>query len=163
MAKTIFRCDNMPGIDNRAYITSVLVQDGSGTNIAAENGAIVKIGDLVKGERDLYVATLATTTDKVEDCAVLGSPEIIYDDATKKNLDDFENEAGKPAMAYLLSQGGCFSVTKEGFVSSTPPAVKGAVKIGANGKIDAGGTGTALGTCIAIESAGGCTYYVIKL
>lgn len=163
MAYTVFRCDDMPGIDNRTFIKSVLVKDGSGNNIAVENGTIVVIGGLVSGEHDLYTATLATSSSTLANCAVIGSPEVINTDLyNEKNLDAFRNEAGTPAVAYLLKDGGTFSVTKEGFVSATAPSAVGAtVGLGANGKIDASSSG--LGKVIAIDVAGRYTYYAITL
>lgn len=162
MAKTVFRCDNMPGIDNRAYTKSVLVTDGSDP-IEVENGTIVKIGNLVEGQRDLWEATIAGASDKLEDCAIIGTPEVPYDEINHKNLDDFVNEAGVPAAAYLLGHGGCFSVTKDGFTGGTAPAVKDAVALGADGKIEKTGSGTALGTCISVDKVGRYTFYAIEM
>ena len=164
MAYTVFRCDNMPGTDQRAYIASVLVQDSTGTPIEVENGTIVEIGDLIDSKHDLYAATLANSSSTITDCAVIGTPEIIYDDHVKKNLDDFINEAGKPAAAYLLGRGGVFSVTKEGFVGGTVPTTAGKtvkVGIGTDGKIDTAGEG--LGTILAIDKAGRYTFYAVRL
>lgn len=163
MAYTVFRSDNMPGIDNRAYITSVLVQDASGKPIEVENGTIVKVGAKIEGKHDLYAATLAASSDSdLTKLAVIGTPELIYDETTYHNLDDFINEKGIPAAGYMLGHGGDFAVTKEGFVGGTAPAaVGGTVGIGADGKIDASGSG--LGTVLAIEKVGRYTYYTIRL
>lgn len=166
MANTVFRCDNMPGIDQRTEICSVLVQDAEGKAIAVENGAIVEIGALVaadgKTEHDLYTAKLATASSDLKKCAVIGTPEVEYDECRRKNLDDFKNEAGVPAAAYRIRLGGVFSVTKEGFVSGTAPtAIGAAVGLGANGKIDASGSG--LGTVLDIDKTSRYTFYAINL
>lgn len=162
MAYTVFRCDNMPGIDQRTEICSVLVQDADGNPIAVENGTIVEIGALVAGEHDLYVATLATAASDLKKCAVLGTPEVIYDECLRKNLDDFQNEAGVPATAYRIRLGGVFSVTANGFVGGTVPTAEGAdVGIGTGGKIDASGSG--LGSILAIDQTPRYTYYAITL
>lgn len=162
MAYTVFRCDNMPGTDQRTMIVSVLVQDDGGDPIAAENGSIVEIGELVEGQHNLYTAKLATSSSTLSKCAVLGTPEVVYDDTPKKNLDDFVNEAGKPAAAYLLKDGGVFSITKEGFVSNTAPsATKTTVGLGDGGKIDSSGSG--LGTVLAIDKTARYTFYAIQL
>lgn len=166
MAYTVFRCDNMPGIDQRTMITSVIVRDSSGNNIAAENGTIVEIGALVTGEHDVYYATLATTTSDLKKCAVLGSPEVIYDNCTYKNLDEFTNEAGKPAVAYKLGREGVFSVTVDGFASATAPTGVGvSVSLGANGKIVAPAvqSTTTLGKVVAIDKTSRYTFYAIEL
>lgn len=162
MAYTVFRSDNMRGIDQRTEICSVLVQDAEGKAIDAENGTIVVIGKLVEGEHDLFTATLATASSNLKDCAVLGTPEVCYDECHDIDLDAFTNKAGVPAAAYMLRCGGIFSVTKEGFVGGTAPsAVNTGVALGANGKIAAGGTG--LGTVIDIDETSRYTYYAIKL
>ena len=163
MAYTVFRCDNMPGTDQRTMIASVLVKDSNGNNIDVENGTIVEIGGLVAGEHDLYTATLATSQSNVKKCAVIGTPEVLYTDLyNEKNLDAFTNKAGTPATAYLLAHGGIFSVTKEGFVGGTAPAANTTtVGIGTGGKIDTSGTN--LGELLTTEIAGRYTYYVIRL
>lgn len=163
MPYTVFRSDNLPGIDNRAYITSVRVVDGSGDPIAVENGTIVKIGAKIAGKHDLYSATLASSSDTdLTKLAVIGTPELIYDESRYHNLDEFINPAGKAAAAYMLGRGGDFAVTKEGFVSATPPsATGGAVGVGTGGKLSTSGSG--LGTVLAIETAGRYTFYTIRM
>lgn len=157
---TVIRTDNMSGTDQRADLLSVRVYDAGGNAIEAENGAIVKVGSLVEGEREIYNATLATAADALDDCAILAGVETMYDER-KKNLDEFINEAGSNVRAYVPRNRNFFSVTAEGFVGGTAPAVDAEVGIGANGKIDASGTG--LGVCKAIEIAGRYTYYVIQI
>lgn len=157
---TVIRTDNMSGTDQRADLLSVRVYDAGGNAIEAENGAIVKIGSLVDGEREIYKATLATAADSIDDCAILAGVENPYDER-KKNLDEFINVAGSNVRAYVPRNRNFFSVTAEGFVGGTAPAVDAEVGIGANGKIDASGTG--FGVCKAIEIAGRYTYYVIQI
>lgn len=161
MAKyTVIRTDSLSGTDQRADLLSVRVYDAGGNTIAAENGTIVKIGALEAGEREVYKATLATNEDNIDECAILAGVEVMYDDRAR-NLDDYINEAGKAVRAYIPRNRNFFSVTKEGFVDGTAPAVEGKVGIGADGKIDAAKTG--LGVCKAIEVAGRYTYYVIQI
>lgn len=157
---TVIRTDNMSGTDQRADLLSVRVYDAAGEQIAVENGAIVKIGSLEDSEREIYKATLATSADAIDDCAILAGVEVMYDER-KKNLDEYINEAGKAVRAYVPRNRNFFSVTAEGFVGGTAPAVDAEVGIGADGKIDASGTG--LGVCKAIEVAGRYTYYVIQI
>lgn len=157
---TVIRTDNMSGTDQRADLLSVRVYDAAGEQIAVENGAIVKIGSLEDSEREIYKATLATSADAIDDCAILAGVEVMYDER-KKNLDEYINEAGKAVRAYVPRNRNFFSVTAEGFVGGTVPAVDAEVGIGADGKIDTSGTG--LGVCKAIEVAGRYTYYVIQI
>ena len=157
---TVIRTDNLSGTDQRADLLSVRVYDADGNAIEVENGAIVKIGSLEAGEREIYKATLAGASDDLGNCAVIAGVEVPYDER-KKNLETFINPAKAPTRAYVLRNRNFFSVTKEGFVGGAAPAVDGEVGIGANGKIDAAGTG--LGVCKAIEVAGRYTYYVIQI
>lgn len=157
---TVIRTDNLSGTDQRADLLSVRVYDADGAMIDAENGAIVKVGALEDGEREIYKATLATADDKVDDCAILAGVEVMYDER-KRNLDEYINEAGKPIRAYIPRNRNFFSVTAKGFVGGVVPTVEAEVGIGADGKIDAGATG--LGVCKAIEAAGRYTYYVIQI
>lgn len=167
MAYCVFRCDNMPGTDQRTMNASVRVVNGSGENISVENGTIVEIGALISGKHDLYSATLATATSDLKDCAVVVGDEIAYDNHVYRSLDEITNPAGANLLAYKFGQAGQFSVTKEGFVGGTAPsAVGGTVKLGANGKIEAGAGeqgDTVLGTVLAIETVGRYTYYAIDM
>lgn len=157
---TVIRTDNLSGTDQRADLLSVRVYDADDKPIAVENGVIVKVGALEAGEREIYKATLATADDNIDECAILAGVEVMYDDRAR-NLSDYINEAGKAVRAYIPRNRNFFAVTKEGFVGGNVPAEEGKVGIGADGKIDASGTG--LGVCKAIEIAGRYTYYVIQI
>lgn len=161
MAKyCVIRTDLMSGTKQPADLLSVRIYDGEGNMIDAENGLIVKVGDLETGEREVHKATLAAATDNIDECAILAGVEVMYD-ATKVSLDDYYNVAGKAVRAYIPRNRNVFSVTAKGFVSETAPEVGATVGLGANGKIAAGETG--LGKCIAIEKAGMFTFYVIQI
>lgn len=163
MAYTVFRSDLLSGTDVAADLVSVKVFDADGNAIAVENGTIVKLEGYIEGEREVMKAVLAAAGDKMEDCAIIGTPEVMYDER-KKNLDEFINEAGSIARGYIPRSRNFYSVTKEGFVDESVPTATGAastVGIGANGKLDKSATGW--GTVEAIEVAGRYTYYVIKI
>lgn len=159
MAYTVFRSDLLSGTDVAADLVSARVYNGD-EQIAVENGTIIELEALEPGEREVHKAKLATAGSKLSDCVVVGSPEVFYDERLK-NLDQYINEAGKIVRGYVLRSRNMFSVTKEGFVSGTVPAVGAEVGIGADGKLDANGTG--FGECMAIELAGRYTYYVIRI
>lgn len=160
MAYTVFRSDLMHGTDSGADLVSVRVYDSSDEPIAVENGTIVELKEYEEGEREVWKGVLATASSKLSDCVVIGSEELFYDER-KKNLDEFINEAGSICRGYILRSRNMFSVTKEGFVGGTVPAKGDTVSIGADGKINASGTG--LGTTQAVENAGRYTYYVIRI
>lgn len=160
MAYTVFRSDLMSGTDVAADLVSVRVYDGNDDPIEVENGTIVELAGYESNQREVMKATLANSSSDIDDCAIIASVEVMYDER-KKNLDEFINEAGAICRGYIPRKRNMFSVTKEGFVNQTVPAVGGNIGIGANGKLDASGSG--FGTCMAIETAGRYTYYVIKI
>jgi hypothetical protein len=156
----VIRTDNLSGTDQRADLLSVRVYDDEDNFIDAENGVIVKIGALEDGEREVYKATLATSEDSLDDCAILAGVEVMYE-KEKRNLDEYINEAGKAVRAYIPRNRNFFSETAKGFVLGAAPTVGQTVGIGRNGKLAAGSTG--VGKCVAIEQAGRYTYYVIQI
>lgn len=161
MAYTVIRTDLLSGTDVAADLVSLRVYDADDNQIAVENGAIVELKGYEEGQREVMKAVLATASSKVEDCAIVASEEVMYDER-KKNLDEFVNEAGAICRGYIPRSRNIYSITKEGFVGATAPAEVGAeVGLGADGKLDAAGTG--YGTVMAIEIAGRYTYYVIKI
>lgn len=160
MAYTVFRSDLLSGTDVASDLVSCRVYDGSDNAIAVENGTIVELKGYEDGEREVMKAVLATSSSKLSDCAIIGTEEVMYDER-KKNLDEFINEAGSICRGYIPRSRNMFSVTKDGFVGGTVAAKGTEVGIGANGKIDAAGTG--FGTIMAVEVAGRYTYYVVKI
>ena len=161
MAYTVIRTDLMSGTDVAADLVSLRVYGADDKHIAVENGAIVELQGYEEGQREVMKATLATADSDINKCAIVASVEIMYDERMR-NLDDYVNVAGKICRGYIPRSRNMFSVTKEGFVGGTAPtAVGAAVGLGADGKIDAAGTG--FGTIMAIETAGRYTYYVIKI
>lgn len=156
---TVIRTDELSGTKQPADLLSVRVYDGD-EYIAVENGTIVEIEGLEEGEREVYKAKLASAESNIDNCAIVAGVEVSYDER-KRNLEDYINEAGKATRAYIPRNRNMYSVTKEGFVGGTTPEKEGEVGIGADGKLDAAGTG--FGKCIAIENAGRHTFYVIKI
>lgn len=161
MAYTVIRTDLLSGTDVAADLVSLRVYDTDDNQIAVENGTIVELKGYEEGQREVMKAVLATASSKVEDCAIVASEEVMYDER-KKNLDEFVNEAGAICRGYIPRSRNIYSITKEGFVGATAPTEVGAkVGLGADGKLNAAGTG--YGTVMAIEIAGRYTYYVIKI
>ncbi len=160
MAFTIIRTDLLSGTKQFADLVSIRFYDGNGKEAEVENGTIVKLQGYEAGEREVMKAVAATASDDMEECAIVAGVEMMYDER-KVNLDEFINEAGVATRAYIPRSRNMFSVTAEGFVGGTVPAVDGKVGVGTAGKLDAAGTG--FGECVAIEVAGRYTYYVIKI
>lgn len=161
MTYTVIRTDLLSGTDVAADLVSVRVYDADDNPIAVENGTIVELKGYEKNQREVMKAVLATASSKIEDCAIIASEEVMYDER-KKNLDEFINEAGSICRGYIPRSRNMYAITKEGFVGGTVPSEDNTeVGIGANGKLDTAGTG--YGTVMAIEIAGRYTYYVIKI
>ena len=158
----VVRLDNLSGQDVHADMRSVRIYNGtssSATTIDAENGIFVVPNGLEENQREIFYAVPATASADIEDVLLVATPEVLYDER-KKNLDDFVNEAGKAARAYVLRRGDIFSVTAAGFVSGTVPTKGSTVGLGANGKIAASGSN--LGTCVDINVVGRYTFYAIQ-
>ena len=160
MAKyCVIRTDLMAGTKNPDQLVSLRYYADDAV-AEVENGVIVELKGYEDGQREVMKAIAATAESNLADCAVIAAPEVMYDER-KKNLDEFINEAGSICRGYIPRSRNMFSVTKDGFVGGSVPAKDAEVGIGANGKIDAAGTG--LGTIMAVEIAGRYTYYVVKL
>ena len=160
MAYTVIRTDLLSGTDVAADLVSLRVYDADDKPIAVENGTLVELKGYEDGQREVMKAVLATSATAKENVAIVASVEVMYDER-KKNLDEFINEAGVICRGYIPRSRNIYSVTKDGFVGGNVPAKDAEVGIGADGKLDASGTG--YGTVMAIEVAGRYTYYVIKI
>lgn len=157
---TVIRTDLLSGTNVAADLVSLRVYDADDNPIAVENGTIVELQGYEDGQREVMKAVLATADSKMEDCVIVATPEVMYDER-KKNLDEFINEAGTICRGYIPRSRNMYSITAPGFVGGSVPAKKDPVGIGADGKLDASGSGW--GTCEAVEIAGRYTYYVIKI
>lgn len=156
----VVRTDAMSGTVQGADLFSFRYYDSLGEEADLENGTIVKLGVLEDGEREVYQAVTATSSDSLRDCVLVAGVEVMYEDS-KRNLDEFINEAGTIVRGYALRSRNMFSITPEGFATETMPVVGDTVGIGADGKLDVAGSG--FGTCVAIEIVGRHTYYVISI
>lgn len=156
----VVRTDNLTGTDVRSQLASLRYMGAAGdTATAIDNGHVVKLDKLEDGEREIFVAKDLEGSEALGDVILVASEETMYDNL-KKNLDEFENEAGDIARGYHLNSGDMFSVTDE--------ALSGSPSVGATVGVTAGtqlavGSGTAIGKIIAIEATSRYTYNVIKI
>ena len=154
----VVRTDRMIGTDVATHLRSVRFYGTEDKPVEVENGVIAHLEGLEEGQREVHKAVAATAGADLTECVLIAAPEVMYDERLR-NLDDYINEAGKAIRGYILHSNDEFSVTPEGFVNKVVPAVGAEVGIGADGKIDAAGTG--LGVCSHIETVGRYTYYTI--
>lgn len=173
MAKTVVRTDNLAGIVDGSKLVSVRYYVST-TETAIENGTIVKLDSLIEGTRGAgshvwkaVGATAADTADGTNHKLVLvASPEYLY---TSKYaaFDEYENEAGKDCLGYVLQSGDTFAITADGFVGGTAPtSTNKYLKIATNGdvKLTAASSNTgAMAEFLEAENEGGYTYYVLRV
>lgn len=168
MAHGVFRSDLMSGTDVAADLVSVKYMGSGDTETAIDNGCVVKLDGLMDGEREVWKGVTPAANTALSDIAIVGSEEVMYDER-KKNLDEFENEAGVIARGYIPRSRNIFSVTKDALEidGGVTPAVGYAVELTDGVKLKVVETATAsstqVGKIIAIETAGRYTYYVIKI
>lgn len=164
MAYTVVRTDNMTGTRVESQLASVryMGADGS-TPTELENGSVIKLGDLIDGEREVYIGTDMTGTEKINEVVLVVAPEVMYDER-KSLLTQYINYAGKNCRGYYFNTNDRFSLTAEGF-TGTPE--KGAiVELAAGTKLNAvsSATGaTVVGEIQDVETVGSLTYYMVKV
>lgn len=168
MAHGVFRSDLMSGPDVAADLVSVRYMGSGTTATAIDNGCVVKLDGLMTGEREVWKGITPSANTALSDIAIIGSVEVMHDER-KKNLDEFENEAGVNARGYIPRSRNIFSVTADSLniESGVKPAVGYAVELMDGVKLNVAASATSgstqVGTIHAIETAGRYTYYVIKI
>lgn len=173
MAYGVVRTDNMAGTDVRSMLVSIkyIVTTGSGssavdTETAIQNGNVLQVGPLIDGEREIYKGTAPAANTPIEQVVLIATPELMYDER-KRNLDEFINEAGKPARGYRFHTGDIFSLTKDALDGKATPAVGDVVELKAGTKMNVAASltsgSTKVGTIIAKDIVGRYTYYAIRV
>lgn len=161
----VVRTDNMTGTDVRSQLVSIKYMGADGeTPTAIDNGNVLKVGDLIDGEREIYCGKTPEAADVVSDIVLVASVEVMYDER-KKNLDEYFNEEDEICRGYRLHSGDVFSVTEEALTGTK--TVGDVVELSAGTKLNTASSATpsttTVGSVIAIETAGRYTYYVIKV
>ena len=167
MAYGVVRTDKMMATDVRSMLESVKYMGAGSTATAIDNGNVVKLdGSLMTGEREIKKGVTPAADDALDAIVLIASPEVMYDER-KRNLDEFQNEAGKVCRGYHLHSGDIFSVTKDALDGVSAPAVGNVVELKAGIKLNvaasATGGSTVVGKIIAVDVVGRYTYYVIQV
>lgn len=167
MAYGVVRTDKMMATDVRSMLESVKYMGAGSTATAIDNGNVVKLdGSLMTGEREIKKGVTPAANDALDAIVLIASPEVMYDER-KRNLDEFQNEAGKVCRGYHLHSGDIFSVTKDALDGVATPAVGNVVELKAGIKLNvaasATGGSTVVGKIIAVDVVGRYTYYVIQV
>ena len=164
MAYTIVNLDRMSGTENSALLLSLKYFDSNGNEAPIENGAIVAIGELLDGEREVRKATAPKADTPINKLALIANPEVIYDESKYHGLEEYINEAGKVVRGYRLHDNDGFSLTKEGF-SGTPAKGK-YVTVGTTTKpviAASAGSSVVIGTIDEVWTMGNDTYYYVNV
>lgn len=167
MSYGVVRTDKMMATDVRSMLESVKYMGAGSTATAIDNGNVVKLdGSLMTGEREIKKGVTPAASDALDAIVLIASPEVMYDER-KRNLDEFQNEAGKVCRGYHLHSGDIFSVTKDALDGVATPAVGNVVELKAGIKLNvaasATGGSTVVGKIIAVDVVGRYTYYVIQV
>jgi len=114
----IIQTDLLAGTDVGAYLGMgrYLGSDGA-TPTEIDNGHVVKVGNLIDGERDLRVYTTPAANTPIDRIGIIATPERFYDGLTH-GVKDYTNEEGLNLRTYLLTgmtSSSCFTVTVDGF------------------------------------------------
>lgn len=162
MAKhAVVRTDLLDGTDVRSQLVSVKYMGADGnTPTEIDNGNVLKVESLIDGEREVYAGVTPAADTALTNIVLIASVEVMYDEH-QKNLDEYVNEKDKICRGYRLCHGNIFSVTAEALTGN--PEKGAAVTLGADTKLAVGGSGTAVGKIIDVETAGRYTYYAIKI
>ena len=167
MAYGVVRTDKLMGTDVRSMLESVKYMGAGSTATAIDNGNVVKLdGSLMTREREIKKGVTPAANDALDAIVLIASPEVMYDER-KRNLDEFQNEAGKVCRGYHLHSGDIFSVTKDALDGAATPAVGNVVELKAGTKLNvaakAASGSTVVGKIIAVDVVGRYTYYVIQV
>lgn len=164
----VVRTDKLYGTDVGVNLVSAKYMGTGTTETAIDNGNVLKVGDLMEGEREVRIATTPAANTALKDIILVATPEVMYDER-KKNLHEFYNEAGRIIRGYFLHEHDYFGVTADGLeiASGATPAVGWAVELMAGTKLKVVATATSgstqVGKIAAIEAAGRYTYYVVEV
>lgn len=171
MAKAVVRTDNLAGIVDGSKLVSVRYYVST-TETAIENGTVVKLDSLIEGTRGagshVWKAVAPTANDTIASTnyklVLVASPEYLYE-SNYAGLDEYENEAGKDCLGYVLQPGDTFAVTVDAFASATAPTAtnKYILATASTAKLTASSTATyAIAEYLETETEGGYTYYVLR-
>lgn len=160
MSYAVVRTDNLTGTRDGARLVSFHFYSGN-AKAAIENGNIVSIGAL--DEPGVYKATAPTAKQALGKLALVAGVELIYDNHTYRNLDDYINEAGKEVRGYVLHSGDVFSVTAEA-PSAAPTDGTLGVEVQAGTKLKVVEALTdAVAEYLGSDTQNGYTYYKFRV
>ena len=168
MSYAVIRTDLMTGTDVNGALVSFKYMGAAGTTAEAlENGCVVKIENLMEGERELWLGTDVAADTDLDHVVIAAGVEVMYDER-KRNLDEYINEKGKAIRGYRLHKNqDYFGLTKEAFAEGSALAKGNIVELAAGTKLKAVASATTgatkVGKIVAVEKAGRYEYYVVHV
>lgn len=159
MAHNVVITDLMAGTDVKSQLRSVIYKvDGEPT--ALDNGAIVVVGELIEGERELRNATAPKADSALSTLALVAAPEYAVN-----SYDAYFIDKGEAARVYFFNAHDIFSAT-EGCFDKTP-AVGDIIEATAGTKMKVVKTATSgstkIGTVIDTFVENGYTFYSVEV
>lgn len=155
----VVRTDRMTGTQVNSQLRSFKY------NGNLENGSVVRLKELISGEREIYQAVDPAANTPIAEVVLTASPEYMYDERMR-NLTAFINKEGEPCRGYKFVTGDTFGVTKDCF-TATNPAIGNVVELTSGTKFGAVATltggSTQIGKIVAIETENSITYYVVEV
>ena len=162
----VIRKDRLYGTDVAPALISMRFMDANDQGAAIDNGNVVKVVGLMTNERELYKAVAPAANTALKDIAIVGTPEVNYDER-EKNLDDFFNKADEDSLGYRPHAGDMFGVTAAGLSAAATIAKGDIVELQADTKLKVVKTATSgstpVGVIADINKAGRYTYYVVEV
>lgn len=162
----VIRKDRLYGTNVAPALVSLVFHGSNNKAAAIDNGNVVKLVALMDDERELYKAVAPAANTSLEELAIVGTNEVMYDER-KKNLDEFFNEAGNAALGYRPHKGDMFGVTAEGLDAAAEIKKGDIVELQAGTKLKVVKTATTgstkVGVIADINKTGRYTYYVVEV
>ena len=166
MAHAVIRKDRLYGTDVAPALVSLKYMGAGSTATAIDNGNVVLLDGLMTGEREIYKAKTPAADSALENIAIVGTNEVMYDERLK-NLDEFYNKAGDVALGYRPHAGDIFSVTIDALSAAATPVKGDVVELQANTKLKVTKSltsqSTQLGVICDVNQVGRYTYYAIEV
>lgn len=166
MAYAVFNSDNMAAtkLGNKIVSAKYMGADGA-TPTEIENANIVKLSELMDGEREVWVATTPEGSEDISKVVIVTTPESFKEANLKadKNLEKYINAEGKTIRGFHFTEGDTFSASTEAFNST--PKIGDKVTLSAGTKMDVGSsaTGTQIGVIIDEVKTPRYTLYAVKV
>lgn len=162
----VYNSDNASATtDGSKIVSAKYMGDDGATPTEIENANIIKLTNLVEGEREVWEAVTPSASDAISDVVIVTTPESFKEANLKSdaNLEKYINPAGKTLRGFHFTSGETFSASTEAF--TTKPAIGDKVSLSDGTKMAVGdtATGTQIGEIIDEVKTARYTLYGVKV